>query len=53
LHLETRRLTIAGITRHPTEAIRFALHDRDSKFCASFRATLRSGGSPAALAAGA
>jgi putative transposase len=24
--------------------IRFALHDRDSKFCASFRATLRSGG---------
>jgi putative transposase len=24
--------------------IRFALHDRDSKFCAAFRATLRSGG---------
>ena len=24
--------------------IRFALHDRDSKFCASFRAMLRSGG---------
>ena len=24
--------------------IRFALHDRDSKFCASFQATLRSGG---------
>ena len=63
LHLETRRVTIAGITRHPTEqwmtqmarhavddidgafrTIRFALHDRDSKFCASFRATLRSGG---------
>jgi transposase InsO family protein len=63
LHLETRRVTIAGITRHPTEQwmtqmarnavdeidgafrpIRFALHDRDSKFCASFRATLRSGG---------
>jgi len=24
--------------------VRFALHDRDSKFCASFRAMLRSGG---------
>lgn len=63
LHLETRRVTIAGYTRHPTEQwmtqmarnavdeidgvfrpIRFVLHDRDSKFCASFRATLRSGG---------
>jgi putative transposase len=63
LHLETRRVTIAGITRHPTEQwttqmarnavddidgalrpIRFALHDRDTKFCASFRATLSSGG---------
>jgi putative transposase len=63
LHLETRRVTLAGITRHPTEQwmvqmarnavdeidgalrhIRFALHDRDSKFCASFRATLSSGG---------
>jgi putative transposase len=65
LHPETRRVTIAGITTHPTEQwltqvarnavdeidgvfrpIRFALHDRDSKFCASFRATLRSGGGP-------
>ena len=55
LHLETRRVTIAGITRHPTEEwmvqmarnavdviegallpIRFVLHDRDSKVCASF-----------------
>jgi putative transposase len=62
LHLETRRVTVAGITRHPTEqwmvqmarnatdeidgvfrSIRFVLHDRDTKFCASFRATLRSG----------
>jgi putative transposase len=25
-------------------SIRFALHDRDTKFCAFFRATLRSGG---------
>ena len=63
LHLETRHVTIAGITRHPTEGwmvqmarravdavdgpllpIRFALHDRDTKFCTSFRAKLRSGG---------
>ena len=29
-----------GTLRH----FRFALHDRDSKFCSSFRATLRSGG---------
>jgi putative transposase len=63
LHLETRRVTLPGITRHPTEQwmvqmareatdeidgvsrpIRFVLHDRDTKFCASFRATLSSGG---------
>ena len=63
LHLETRRVTLAGITQHPTEAwmvqmarravddidgallpIRFVLHDRDSKFCASFQDTLRSAG---------
>lgn len=63
LHLETRRVTLAGITQHPTEEwmvqmarravdpidgallpVRFALHDRDSKFCASFRDTLRSAG---------
>jgi putative transposase len=30
-------------TLHP---IRFVLHDRDSKFCASFRDTLRSAGIP-------
>jgi putative transposase len=61
--LKTRRVTMAGITRHPTEqsmiqmarnaideidgvfrSIRFLLHDRDSKFCASFRTTLRCGG---------
>jgi transposase InsO family protein len=63
LHLETRRVTLAGITQHPTEewmlqmarravdeidatllTIRFVLHDRDSKFCASFQDTLRSAG---------
>jgi hypothetical protein len=62
-HLETRRVTLAGITQHPTEEwmvqmarravddidatllpIRFILHDRDSKFCASFQGTLRSAG---------
>jgi putative transposase len=63
LHLETRRVTLAGITQYPTEEwmvqmarravdeidgallpIRFVLHDRDSKFCASFKDTLRSAG---------
>ena len=63
LHLETRRVTLAGITQHPTEEwmvqmarnavdvidgtllpVRYALHDRDSKFCSSFRTTLQSGG---------
>jgi transposase InsO family protein len=63
LHLETRRVTLAGITKHPTEdwmvhmacravdpvdgallPIRFVLHDRDTKFCAPFRDTLRSAG---------
>src|ERR1051325_9987113 len=56
LHLESRRVSLAGISRHPTEEwmeqiarnavdedsrylrqIRYVLHDRDSKFCASFR----------------
>ena len=63
IHLEGRRVCLAGITRHPDEAWmeqmarnatdeswghlehrRYALHDRDTKFCASFRATLQSGG---------
>jgi hypothetical protein len=63
LHLETRRVSLAGITRHPTEEWmtqmarngvdeesgylrhhRYALHDRDTKFCAEFRKTLASGG---------
>lgn len=63
LHLETRRVTLAGITQHPTEQwmvqmarnavdvidgtllpVRFALHDRDAKFCTSFRAMLQCGG---------
>jgi len=63
IHLESRRVSVAGITRHPDEAWmeqmarnatdeswghlerrRYALHDRDTKFCAKFRATLASGG---------
>ena len=63
LHLETRRVTLAGITQHPTKEwmvqmarnavddidgallrTRFALHDRDTKFCSSFRSMLKSGG---------
>jgi putative transposase len=61
--LESRRVHVAGITRHPDEAwmerigrtatqdgwgylhpCSYVLHDRDSKFCASFRATLKSSG---------
>ena len=63
LHLETRRVTIAGITRHPDgewmeqiartatqerwgylNRCRYALHDRDKKFCASFRSALAAAG---------
>ena len=63
LHLETRRVTLAGITSHPVEEwmvqmarnavddidgallpVRFVLHDRDAKFCVSFRSVLQSGG---------
>jgi transposase len=59
VHLESRRVSVAGVTRHPDEGWmqqmarnatdeswgcldqrRYALHDRDTKFCASFRATL-------------
>ena len=63
LHLESRRVHIAGITRHPDQQwmeqigrsatqeswgylrpCRYLLHDRDTKFCASFRSALASGG---------
>jgi putative transposase len=63
LHLETRRVNVAGITRHPDQAwmeqiargatqetwgylhpCRAVLHDRDTKFCASFRSVLAAGG---------
>ena len=62
LHLESRRVSVAGITRHPDQEwmeqigrsatqekwgylhpCRYVLHDRDTKFCASFREALASG----------
>jgi putative transposase len=62
IHLESRRVDIAGITVHPNEPwmqqiarnatmegwgvlrdCRYLLHDRDTKYTASFRATIRSG----------
>ena len=63
IHLESRRVSIAGITHHPHEywmqqiarnatleewgplnRCRYVLHDRDTKFCASFRDILAAGG---------
>jgi putative transposase len=63
LHLESRRVTVAEITRHPDREwmeqiarsatqetwgylhpCRYVLHDRDTKFCASFRSVLAVGG---------
>ena len=63
LHLESRRVSVAGITRHPDQEwmqqiarsatqetwgylhpCRYVLHDRDTKFCASFRSVLAAGG---------
>ena len=63
IHLESRRVSIAGITNHPHEywmqqiarnatleewgslnRCGYVLHDRDTKFCASFRDILAAGG---------
>jgi putative transposase len=63
LHLETRRVSVAGIPRHPDRewmeqiarsatqetwgylhGCRYVQHDRDTKFCASFRSVLAAGG---------
>ena len=63
VHLESRRVSVAGITRHPDQewmeqiarsatqdtwgylhGCRYVLHDRDTKFCASFRSALATGG---------
>jgi hypothetical protein len=62
IHLESRRVQIAGITRHPDQdgreqigrsatqetlgyryPCRSVLHDRDTKFCSSFRSVLATG----------
>jgi len=69
IHLESRRVSLAGITRHPDELWmqqmarnatdegwgyldqrRYVLHDRDTKFCPSFRTILAVGGIKAACA---
>src|SRR6202165_1150461 len=63
IHLESRRVSVAGVTRHPDQEwmeqiarsatqetwgylnrCRYVLHDRDTKFCASFRSELATGG---------
>ena len=63
IHLGSRKVHIAGITPHPTEAwmkqiarnvtmadfgflsnCKYLIHDRDSKFCASFASIIKSGG---------
>ncbi len=62
IHLESRRVEIAGITPHPNEAwmkqiarnvtmdewgflenCQYLIHDRDSKYCHSFREIIKSG----------
>src|SRR5262245_46154062 len=63
IHLESRKICVAGVTRHPDQEWmeqmarnvtmedsgflihkRYLLHDRDSKYCASFREVLEAGG---------
>src|SRR5262249_28432043 len=63
IHLESRKVYVAGITRHPDQEWmeqmarnvtmedagfliqkRYLLHDRDSKYCASFREVIEAGG---------
>jgi putative transposase len=63
IHLGSRRVRVAGITRHPDQEwmeqiarsatqetwgylqpCRYILHDRDTKFCASFRSVLAGSG---------
>lgn len=63
IHLDSRRVQLAGIARHPDETWmeqmarnatsqawgflsqrKYVLHDRDTKFCARFRETLKAAG---------
>jgi putative transposase len=63
IHLESRRICLAGMTRHPDQewmeqtarnvtmeengflaGRRYLLHDRDSKYCPSFRHVIHAGG---------
>jgi putative transposase len=63
IHLESRKICVAGVTRHPDQEWmeqmarnvtmedsgflihkRYLLHDRDSKYCASFREVIEAGG---------
>ncbi len=62
IHLESRRVEVAGITQHPNEAwmnqiarnvtmdewgfldnCRYLIHDRDTKYCKSFRTIIDAG----------
>jgi putative transposase len=62
IHLESRRICLAGVTRHPDQQWmeqmarnvtmedsgflinrRYLLHDRDSKYCSSFRQVIEAG----------
>ena len=62
IHLESRRICLAGVTRHPDQEWmeqmarnvtmedagflinrRYLLHDRDSKYCSSFRQLIEAG----------
>ncbi len=62
IHLESRRICLAGVTRHPDQEWmeqmarnvtmedfgflinrRYLLHDRDSKYCSSFRQIIEAG----------
>ena len=42
IHIESRKVEIAGVTPHPNEVWQ-ALHDRDTKYCQSFREIIESG----------
>jgi len=69
IHLESRKICLAGVTRHPDQEWmeqmarnvtmedsgfliehKYLLHDRDSKYCTSFREVIKAGGvNPLAL----